>query len=348
MLTIVGFTSAIIIGLLVGFTLQRGRACTNSAFRNLLLKGNTELMMMIIVTVCVELIGYYVLSTGVLGNEFTSNPLPFSYILIPLGGFIFGLGTVVAGGCAGGVCYRVGEGSMSSLLALFGFATGIVIIGASPLTGGVNSFRTNTLLSIDGATPSLSAILPRIYWTILAVIILIFTIYRYFVKQRKQEIKLKHLLPRWTPITTGIILGLLGVGARYYSTLSGRAFGLSTTDGIAELFQTLFLFKPIGWAGAFIGALILGSAISSSFNKEMKLSIPDRRSVFRFFGGGVMLGVGAMLGTGCNFGHIFGGIPELGMSSFAALVFMMIGNGIGSQIYYIKMNNKFPISSPSS
>lgn len=346
MITFIGYASAIIIGLLVGFTLQRGRACTNSAFRNFLLKGNTELMMMIVVTVCVELIGYYILSTGTLGNDFTSNPLPFSYILIPVGGLIFGLGTVMAGGCAGGVCYRVGEGSVSSLLSLLGFATGIVLIGASPFTDDVNILRESTLLTIDGGTPSLSSFLPRIYWTVLAVIILIFTIYRYFKKQKNQQLKLKHLRPRWTVINTGIVLGSLGVLARYFSTTSGRAFGLSTTDGIAELFQSVFLFEPLGWAGTFIGSLIIGSAISAYLNGETKLAKPNKKSIPRFYGGGILLGMGAMLATGCNFGHIFGGIPELGLSSFAALIFMLLGNGLGSQLYYVKLDNEFPISSP--
>jgi hypothetical protein len=178
------------------------------------------------------------------------------------------------------------------------------------------------------------------------VIILIFTIYKYRNKQKSQQLELKHLLPRWTVINTGILLGLLGVLARYFSTTSGRAFGLSTTDGIAELFQSVFLFEPLGWAGTFIASLIIGSAISAYLNGETKLAKPNKKSIPRFYGGGILLGMGAMLATGCNFGHIFGGIPELGLSSFAALFFMLLGNGLGSQLYYVKLDNEFPISSP--
>jgi len=341
-LTLFGFLSALLIGLSVGFVLQRGRGCTNTAFRNLLLTKNSELATMIVVVVCIELIGYFILSLGIFGFVFVSNPLPLSYILIPLGGFIFGLGMVIAGGCAGGVCYRIGEGSASSLLALLGFATGIGIFVLPFLNNGVSDLRNNTLITIDGSNIMLTHFLPRWFWTLLAIFLLIIVIYRYYQK----KLQLTHLLDNWNPIKTGIFIGILGVLARYFSTLNGREFGLSTTDGIAEIVQTTFLFQPIGWAGVFIITLILGSAFSSYRIGELKLSMPNKEGIFRYFGGGVLLGVGAMLGTGCNFGHIFGGIPELGFSSFVAVIFMLLGNWIGSYYYYIKLENKFPQSTP--
>ncbi|MCE7736556.1 MAG: YeeE/YedE family protein, partial [Candidatus Heimdallarchaeota archaeon] len=150
-----------LIGIAAGIVLQRGRACTNTAFRNFLLFKNNELVSFVIITVCVELIGYYFLTILSIPNfQFNSNPISFSYIFIPLGGFIFGLGTVVAGGCAGGVCYRIGEGSGASLLAFVGFASGIVIVASSPLTKSIDNLRNQTNFQINNETPSLTHILP--------------------------------------------------------------------------------------------------------------------------------------------------------------------------------------------
>ncbi len=338
--------SAIIIGLLTGYILQRGRGCSNTAFRNLFLIGNNEMALMLVVVVCVELIGYYILSLGIFGFNFIENPIPLSYLLIPLGGFIFGLGTVVAGGCAGGVCYRVGEGSVSSLLSLIGFASGIAIIAVTPLNGIVNNTRNSTLLLINGKTPSLSQIMPRWVWTLIALSLLIYIIYYYNKKENENKLKLVHLLKSWSPIKTGILLGIVGIFARYFSTLSGREFGFSTTDGIGQIFQSIVLFKAIGWAGIFILALIIGSAISASLINEIKITIPNKTTVLRFYLGGILLGVGAMIGSGCNFGHIFGGMPELGISSFVAVIFMLLGNGFASHLYYNTMNVQYPISTP--
>ena len=174
---------AALIGIAVGITLQRGRACTNTAFRNFLLFKNNELITFVVIAVSIQLIGYYFLSILSITNfEFIANPISFSYIFIPLGGFIFGLGTVVAGGCAGGICYRIGEGSGASLLGFFGFATGIVIIADSPLTNSIDNIRGDTNLQINNETPSLTHILPRFVWALIAVVILIYTAFNYYKK----------------------------------------------------------------------------------------------------------------------------------------------------------------------
>ncbi|MHA2101358.1 MAG: YeeE/YedE family protein [Candidatus Kariarchaeaceae archaeon] len=340
---------SLLIGISVGILLQKGRACTNTAFRNFLLFRNNELISFVVIAVCIQLIGYYFLSVASIpGFAFNSNPIEFSYLFIPLGGFLFGFGTVIAGGCAGGICYRIGEGSGASGLGFLGFATGIGLIARGPGSNNINDVRDSTNLEINGQTPSLTHFLPRIIWTLLAAIILILIIYQYNTKTQQGNTKLIHLKSNWTPITVGIGLGVLGVVARFASTKSGREFGLSTTDGIGEIFDSILNFVSIGWAGIFIIGLIFGALISASSGNEFKISIPSKNEFFRFYFGGLLLGIGAMLGYGCNFGHIFGGIPELGISSFVALIFMLFGNRVGSHLFYIKFNQPFPDSTPQS
>ena len=53
-----------------------------------------------------------------------------------------------------------------------------------------------------------------------------------------------------------------------------------------------------------------------------------------------------MMAGGCNFGHILGGIPELGLSSFIAFPLMILGNYIGSYLFYIRFDQKLPASTP--
>ncbi|MFX1508072.1 MAG: YeeE/YedE family protein, partial [Promethearchaeota archaeon] len=327
-----------------------GRVCTNSAFRNLLYARNSELMIIVMLTVTVEMIGYQILAVIPLpGFVFESNPISLSIIMLPIGSFLFGIGTVFAGGCAGGICYRIGEGSFKAFLAFLGFAAGIGILAIDPLSGLIGNIRISTSWVVDGKIPTLEMILPRWIWTILALGLSISGIIYYFKKESKE---LTHLLPHWTPVVSGVLLGILGVASRYFSTLSGRPFGFSTTDGIGEIFQIIAsfigIFSPIqiGWAGLFIIGLIIGAALSSIQIHEFKLKIPARTGVIQFFGGGLMMGFGAMLALGCNFGHIFGGIPELGISSIVALIFMISGNWLGSYVFYSVMNNDLPESTP--
>jgi uncharacterized membrane protein YedE/YeeE len=322
---IIQYIIALGIGMSTGLVLQRGRVCTNSAFRNLLLIRNGELSTIIPVAVAVTVTGYFLL-TLIPSYEFSSNPIHFSFIFLPIGAFIFGLGTVFAGGCAGGVCYRVGEGNVKSLIALLGFISGIVLI--------------------NNQTPSLEQFASRSIWTIIIVFGSCLLVYFFYLKNA--EHKLTHLRPEWTPIISGILLGVLGIFTKYFSSLPPiyRNFGLSTVDGITNIAQSIVTFQLFNWAGFFMIGLIGGSFLSSINIKEFEVIIPTRKDVFQFFGGGFLLGIGAMMAGGCNIGHIFSGIPELGISSFFAMIFIIFGNWIGSYLQYIKWKNEWPESTP--
>jgi uncharacterized membrane protein YedE/YeeE len=340
---------ALLIGICTGIVLQRGRVCTNSAFRNMLLARNLELIIVTILAVTIELVGYQLLTILPLsGFTFESNPISFSFLLLPIGGFLFGLGTVFAGGCAGGICYRIGEGSVKSLLAFLGFAAGIGVISIGPLSKLILDLRISTTWLINDQVPSLEILFPRWVWTLMSLVIIFPIIYFYKIKTKR----LTHLLPRWTPVVSGALLGFLGVLSRFFSTLSGRPFGFSTTDGIGEIFQviaSLFGFFPssrFSWAGLFILGLIFGAAVSSLQIREFRLKVPNKSDAVRFFGGGFVMGLGAMLALGCNFGHILGGIPELGFSSILASIFMIFGNWIGSYFFYSVRKQELPVSTP--
>ncbi|OLS23799.1 MAG: hypothetical protein HeimC3_22710 [Candidatus Heimdallarchaeota archaeon LC_3] len=337
---------AFIIGLFIGVSFQKGRACTNTAFRNLFLIRNMDVAIIFIVALLILIIGYQILSFNIISNvNFISGPIALSY-LVPIGSFIFGIGMVFAGGCAGGTCYRIGEGNGKALLALVGYVSGIFIIllfyNYFPDVPSIFEIKFN------GSIPSLEMIVPRWIWTLIFIIVSVSAVV-YFLKKKNQY--LPHLLKNWSPIKTGIIIGILAVLARISSMLSGRNFGVSTVDGLTEIFSPLFaLFDDslsfgFGWAAIFIIGWILGSFFSSLESKEFEIKIPNRKEVWRFFGGGLLLGIGAMLAGGCNIGHILGGIPELGLSSLIAIIFMALGNLLASRIFYVKFNNPLPVSS---
>ncbi|OLS23798.1 MAG: hypothetical protein HeimC3_22700 [Candidatus Heimdallarchaeota archaeon LC_3] len=139
----------------------------------------------------------------------------------------------------------------------------------------------------------------------------------------------------------GVIVIIISIFTSYIR------FNLALTEIFSPLFA-LFddsLSFGFGWAAIFIIGWILGSFFSSLESKEFEIKIPNRKEVWRFFGGGLLLGIGAMLAGGCNIGHILGGIPELGLSSLIAIIFMALGNLLASRIFYVKFNNPLPVSS---
>ena len=133
--TLAFVVSGLLVGGALGFVLQRGRFCVNSAYREVLFKDYTMLRAYVIAVV-VTIIGANLFEdmgwlrqadeTGamVAGTLYRQSFVPWANII---GGYIFGMGIVLAGGCGSGILYRVGEGNLAYVVAVFGFFFGIAM-----------------------------------------------------------------------------------------------------------------------------------------------------------------------------------------------------------------------------
>ena len=124
------FWYAVVVGLLIGaifgFILQRGRFCMNSAFRDIILLKEFKLAKAVVVSLAVLMVGFAIFAFGEV-IDLAPKPLkPWGAIV---GGLIFGIGMVLAAGCASGTTYRVGEGMMGSFVAAIGLTTGALMTG---------------------------------------------------------------------------------------------------------------------------------------------------------------------------------------------------------------------------
>ena len=88
------------VGLLFGFALSRGRFCMNSAFRDIIVLKDYDLLKAVGVAILVSMIGFAILDVA---GVITISPTTFYWGANMLGGFVFGIGMVIAGGCASGV-----------------------------------------------------------------------------------------------------------------------------------------------------------------------------------------------------------------------------------------------------
>ncbi|MDA8363507.1 MAG: YeeE/YedE family protein [Gammaproteobacteria bacterium] len=101
-------------GLVYGMALQYGRFCMASAFRDLFAVGVPRMTVGIIIA----LVLFSLVSAVVTGaGESTFHPIPYGYQNV-IGGVIFGLGMVFAGGCASGSLYKSGEGTVASWIVI--------------------------------------------------------------------------------------------------------------------------------------------------------------------------------------------------------------------------------------
>ncbi len=94
--------------------LQYGRFCFSSAFRDLFAVGVPRMAVgIMIATVLFAFVGAFVTATGLS----TFHPAPTSIHAV-IAGFIFGVGMVIAGGCASGSLYKTGEGNSTALVVV--------------------------------------------------------------------------------------------------------------------------------------------------------------------------------------------------------------------------------------
>jgi uncharacterized protein len=119
----------ILIGLILGMILQRSRFCIVRAFREPFMTGEASAPIAVIISILVTLVGFTVFKYFGVGNasEFAVRAIEMKavyanfWLRAIIGGFIFGLGMTVAGGCAVGTLWRAGEGHVKLWMSAFGF-----------------------------------------------------------------------------------------------------------------------------------------------------------------------------------------------------------------------------------
>jgi uncharacterized membrane protein YedE/YeeE len=339
--------TGLLVGAAIGFVMQRGRFCMNSAYREVLFQDYTMLRAYI-VAVVVTLIGAnliedlgwlrHVDETGelVVGELYRQSFAPWANVI---GGYIFGLGIVLAGGCGSGILYKVGEGNLAYVFAVFGFFFGIVITKFGVLSP-VYAALTSTIVTVDGDTPTLANVLGVNKWIIIAVITaaaLPFIIKGQPLKKVKKGFS-------WSVV--GLLLGVVAVIAWWASEYyGGRARGLSFTGPLREFFLAVsfgsYVNDPsyvvaeesrsllgivFSWSSLYILAVPFGAYLSGKLLNEVKLKVPPAGEMLKVLLGGFIMGVGAQIGGGCNVGHGLTGVSTLAVSSWVATIFIILGN----------------------
>lgn len=339
-------TSGLLIGAAFGYVLQRGRFCVNSAFREVLFQDYTMLRAYLL-AVAVTMIGANLIEDfGLLGNSgelYRQAFVPYANVL---GGFIFGMGIVLAGGCGSGILYRVGEGNLAYVLAVCGFFFGIVITKFGILKPVYNWMiapeRAVFIGADEDVVPTLYNILGVNKWIVIAIIAApIF----YFVFKGKPFQKAKKGLS-WS--VAGLLVGIVAVAAFWASDyFSGRARGLSFTGPVREFFLAVFfgnsqaggdqtkslLGVTFSWSALYVLTVPIGAYLSGKLLSEVKLKVPPPNELLKVFMGGAIMGIGAQIGGGCNIGHSLTGVSTLAVSSWVANLFIILGNW--TMVYFL-------------
>jgi uncharacterized membrane protein YedE/YeeE len=352
--TIAFVVSGLFIGAALGFVLQRGRFCVNSAYREVLF-GDYTMFRAYLLAVAITMVGANLIEdlgwlqhpdeTGamVTGVLYRQAFVPWANII---GGYIFGMGIVLAGGCGSGILYRVGEGNLAYVAAVFGFFFGIAMTKF-----GILKPLYDLLISIrwpaEGPAPTLDSVIGVNKWVVIAVIAAGLLL---FVFQGKPFQKAKKGYS-WS--VAGLLVGLIAVVAWWASEyFGGRARGLSFTGPLRELFLSMIfgnyqndpsavvavesrtlLGMTFSWSALYVLAVPVGAYISGKLLHESKLKVPPADELLKVLFGGIVMGIGAQIGGGCNIGHGLTGVSTLAVSSWVANAFIILGNW--TMVYFL-------------
>ena len=348
--TVMFVLTGLLIGALFGWTLQRGRFCVNSAFREVLFQDFTMfrayLLAVVVAMVGANLfedMGWLLQSDGaggmVAGDLYRQAFVPWANVI---GGYLFGMGIVLAGGCGSGILYRVGEGNLAYVLAVFGFFFGIVMTKFGFLKPVYDLLISQVIWVGEDTVPTLYNIIGVNKWIVIAVISVVAL---YFVFQGKPFQKAKKGYS-WS--MAGALVGVIAVAAFWASSYyGGRARGLSFTGPVREFFLAVFfgdskapateslslLGITFSWSSLYVLAVPVGAFISGKLLQEVKLKVPPADELLKVMFGGFIMGVGAQIGGGCNIGHSLTGVSTLAVSSWVANLFIILGNW--TMVYYL-------------
>jgi uncharacterized membrane protein YedE/YeeE len=346
--TVMFLLSGLLIGAAFGWSLQRGRFCINSAFREVLFQDYTMLRAYMLAVVVAMVGANFIESAGLLqpsadgtaGELYRQAFVPWANVI---GGYVFGMGIVLAGGCGSGILYRVGEGSLAYVLAVFGFLFGILVTKFGFLKPVYEALISQVVYLGEDTTPTLYNIVGVNKWIVIAVvsIVLLFFVYqgRPFKKAKKGY--------AWHLV--GILAGAIAVAAFWASDYyGGRARGLSFTGPVREFFlavlwgnsqaassdKTLTLLGvTFSWSSLYVLAVPIGGFLSARALQEFKLKVSPPDEMLKVLLGGFMMGIGAQIGGGCNIGHSLTGVSTLAVSSWVANVFIILGNW--TMVYFL-------------
>ncbi|MCK9388599.1 MAG: YeeE/YedE family protein [Sulfuritalea sp.] len=353
--------SSLAIGLTAGFVMHRSDFCVTACFRDVFLFRDFFLMRQMLLLVVV---GMVLFEAGRLTGAISIYPFPGlgpPSLSNVIGGFIFGIGMVLAGGCVCGSLFKLGAGSAASLLAVIGMLTGSAFY--AEIHPQWSAFAKSTVL-IQGVIT-----LPQ--WLKLPPTALLlplatggsFWLFREFRAGRmdRPAFAVGHLAP-WR---AALILAFLGF-ASY--VLIGMPLGITTSysklgAGIEALFapehvnnlgyfavQSINYTPPfsdrpiIGGPGPQLDAvsaiqyplligIICGAFFSAARLGEWRLQwrLPRRQFVSALTGG-LLLGLAARMAPSCNVWHLWGGMPILALQSILFLVGLIPGTWIGARL----------------
>lgn len=350
--------TGLLLGAIAGYVMHRSDYCIAGMFRDIFLfRTGFKLRTLMLLVASSMLLFEAARQAGLLAAY------PFPLLGSPslanfLGGLLFGIGMVLAGGCVVGTLYKMGAGSFASMAAFAGLIAGSALYGE--IHPWWSSFVARTTFFTGKITlPQLMGIDPLVPVLILSVLSVFYFLQVYRKGEWNRPTYAEGEIQPWkaalilslTGTISYIVIGMpLGITTAY-AKIGGWLESLTLPDH----FGTLAYFKltPLNYRNPLndmpmtggpgpgidaialiqfpvIAGIVAGSAFSAILLREFKIyaKLPLRQYISAA-AGGVIMGLASRMAPACNIWHLFGGLPIMAIQSILFLAGIIPGAWLG-------------------
>ncbi|VAW78489.1 hypothetical protein MNBD_GAMMA15-575 [hydrothermal vent metagenome] len=350
----------------LGAIANKTNFCTMGAVSDWINMGKTGRLWAWFTAIAVAILG--VLALEAFAGVSVDKTLPpyrtanFAWLRYLLGGFLFGIGMTLAGGCGNKTMLNIGAGNTKSILVLgvTGYFAYLMtktdfygILFHSWISGTAIDLASHDInsQSLDAIGASLTGLDAGMLHNGIGIAIAVTLLVMAF--------RNKHFLGHANHAISGILIGLIvvaawyvtggplgqeaieaaewmdevpaGVGVQSYTFINPMGESLYyLMNGADKLFLT---FGVVAVAGVIIGSLIT-AVITGKFKFVWFTSLAD---FVNHFAGATLMGIGGVLAMGCTIGQGISGVSTLSLGSFIALGSIIFGSALTMKIQYYKL-----------
>ena len=348
---------SLMIGISLGLLLERGRFCFFCIYREGIEDKNTTPFLSILVAIASGSIGYAIIFGQFLPDTSGDSLPPAAHIgpvswPLIVAALAFGIGMSLSGACISGHLYRIGQGYLRAIPALIGVLIGFVI-----------AFFTWNWLYLRAIADAPTIWLPHTFGyagSILITFVALIAIAVFAIKKGKnsepirsqplqvltfKSIYRKVVSERWSPITTGALVGVVGTFAylrveplgvtRQLSTtartfMEDRNIGPDSILGLDRMAGCIAVVSETITNNGWLAIGIIGASFAAALaGGRFKLSKLTFKNSIASLIGGILLGWGSMTALGCTIGVLLSGTQAFALSGWVFFLFSFLGVWLG-------------------
>ena len=314
------------VGAVFAIPLQHFRFCLVAGVSNLLLIKDTRQVVAFAAALLVAITGTQLLEmldiVAIADSPYRNSTL--DWFGAGVGGFAFGIGSALAGGCVVRTLVRTMEGSIHSLIVLVSFALVAAIAQFGFLESSRNGLTHATAidLSTDAGIASMLSLPP---WLVLAVavVVLLFIIYTSWQRSPSKSMLLVGCVVGALVVVSWYITGVLAQDE--FDPVSPSAMTVSGPLARFGYFLISGRLASLSFAVSFVIGIVVASLLLAVSTRQFKIAAPGKGMVKNALFGGALMGLGGIMAYGCNVGQGLSGISTLSMESLIAAVGMVVG-----------------------